>query len=664
MQTPGPVHAPQSPVHAAPSGHVPGGSPQRTAIGRRFPPGNGDWRLRAQPLGIERAVCFLTSCPDFVLGAEGAGSGRGDRRGWGTGEPLRARRALAVLRVRLCRERGGAGAGGQRWLKPVPCRAARGPVSLPQRGPTGPGVAWRPVQRERPVRPLSGSAMEGQRLPGVVNPSHFPAKLWQLVNSPRCGSVRWDARGEGLLIDQRLFERELLGAEAAGDGAALAAEFFKTKNFGSIIRQLNLYGFHKLGPGPGPLQDPAGGDCGSSAGALLHFYSPHFRRDRPELLVHLKRRTSANKAKLAAGLELPSRPAQLSQCSPSTLGEAARPGLVTSGEAPQPCPDSCFPSCNRAASCQNHPAFQETTSQQPPAPSRTWQGSVGSLPGHWASPAFPGQGAPFPVLNTCCTEVTYTLQTVCSLLPLQRWAPAGAALPEPGSCASPGQCLQGRDPTLTLQCSPPAQGGPLTLSGSATAAASTDCFFVQSPEVQPPAAECLPSDGAQHASEDEDKLPELSYEDVFQFFSEMYASRSADAVTLKAAESWNGELFESCHNAAIGIAAAADTAQDFVTTQRAPDEQREELDHNPAQPSKMFVLEGLFSAEQENGSLKCGKVTGELTLGTEVENKAAEEAGSPAKPQCRKRRRSSEQDRHEPEGGAWKRGCFWRETPE
>ncbi|XP_061215394.1 heat shock factor protein 5-like [Neopsephotus bourkii] len=385
-------------------------------------------------------VCFLSSCPDFALGAEGAGSGRGDRRGWGSGEPLRARRALAVLRVRLCRGRGGAGAGGQRWLKPG--------------GPTGPGVARRAVERERPVRPLSGSAMEGQRLPGAVNPSHFPAKLWQLVNSPRCGSVRWDARGEGLLIDQRLFERELLGAEAAGDGAALAAEFFKTKNFGSFIRQLNLYGFRKLGPGPGlgHLQDPAGGDCGSAPGALLHFHSPHFRRDRPDLLVCLKRRTSANKAKLAAALELPSRPAQLSQCLPSTLGEAARPGLVTARQIPQPCrPDSCFPSCNRAASCQDPHAFQPTTSQQPPAPSRPWQGSVGSLPGHWVSPAFPGQGAPFPVIRKCCTEVTYTLQTVCSLLPLQRWAPAGAALPEPGSCASPGQCLQGLDPTRTAK---------------------------------------------------------------------------------------------------------------------------------------------------------------------------------------------------------------------
>ncbi|NWQ95789.1 HSF5 protein, partial [Burhinus bistriatus] len=159
--------------------------------------------------------------------------------------------------------------------------------------------------------------------PASVNPSTFPAKLWRLVNSPQFGSVRWDARGEGLLIDQPLFECELLGAGPgramgqAGSGVAGAADFFKTKNFSSFIRQLNLYGFRKVvagpagsmaGPGPGPGLGPGAGDSGSSAGPLHHFHSPHFRRDRPDLLVHLKRLTSANKAKMAAGLEVNSRP--------------------------------------------------------------------------------------------------------------------------------------------------------------------------------------------------------------------------------------------------------------------------------------------------------------------------------------------------------------------
>uniref|UniRef100_A0A672U7N5 HSF-type DNA-binding domain-containing protein n=1 Tax=Strigops habroptila TaxID=2489341 RepID=A0A672U7N5_STRHB len=544
--------------------------------------------------------------------------------------------------------------------------------------------------------------MEGQRLPGAVNPNHFPGKLWLLVNSPRCGSVRWDARGEGLLIDQRLFERELLGAGPAGDGAAVSAAFFKTRNFPSFIRQLNLYGFRKLGPGPaggaagrGSLQGLAGGDGGSSAGPLLHFQSPHFRRDRPELLVRLKRLTSANKAKLAAGLEVPSRPPQRSRrllgtanagcCAVCASAPLQENGLVTVGQVHQPArPDSFFPYSNRAASCQNPTAFPTKTFQQTPVPSRTWQGSFGLLPGHGASLAFPGQGAPFPILHKCSTEVTYTLQTVFSLLPLQRGAPTGAAsLPQHGSCVSPGQCSRAPDPTPTLQCcSPPAQGEPLTASVSAAAPAYTDCGFVQPPS----AAECLPSDGAHHASDEEKKMEELSFEDVFQFLNEMCASSSTDIVTLEPVESemstpqsnrshpllvdsgnsdtpsaveesqlapltpaaadtsflmeaaqaltsaevCDGELFVSYTNVSIeSAAAAAEMVQDSVTTQEAPEGQREQLDHCPAQLPEMFVLEGLFSAEQVSAK------------GSEAVTKPVEEPGSPLKPQCRKRRHSS-----------------------
>ena len=76
-----------------------------------------------------------------------------------------------------------------------------------------------------------------------------------------------------------------------------------------------------------------------------------------------------------------------------------------------------------------------------------------------------------------------------------------------------------------------------------------------------------------------------------------FLMEAAEALT--AAEGCDGELlFVPCDTASVERAAAAEMALEPVATQEAPEEGREQLDHCPAQPPEVFVLEGLFSEEQ------------------------------------------------------------------
>uniref|UniRef100_A0A8U7NNV6 Uncharacterized protein n=1 Tax=Corvus moneduloides TaxID=1196302 RepID=A0A8U7NNV6_CORMO len=130
-------------------------------------------------------------------------------------------------------------------------------------------------------------------LPAGLDARTFPAKLWRLANSPRVRSVRWDSQGRGLLIDRARFEQELLSS-AGVQGPA--PRTFRATQFRSIVRQLNRYGFYKV-PGRAGAAVPGG------AGAIVHYGNPWFRRDRPHLLLRIRRRSTASKHRLAPGPE-------------------------------------------------------------------------------------------------------------------------------------------------------------------------------------------------------------------------------------------------------------------------------------------------------------------------------------------------------------------------
>ncbi|NWU46129.1 HSF5 protein, partial [Hylia prasina] len=134
--------------------------------------------------------------------------------------------------------------------------------------------------------------------PAGLDAGTFPAKLWRLANDPRVRSVRWDSQARGLLIDRSLFQQELL---RPGGAHGPAPHAFRATQFRSFVRQLNRYGFRKV---PGRVGAAAPGD----AGAWLHYTNPCFRRDRPDLLLRIRRQSPANRQRPAAGRERRRRP--------------------------------------------------------------------------------------------------------------------------------------------------------------------------------------------------------------------------------------------------------------------------------------------------------------------------------------------------------------------
>ncbi|XP_026988666.1 heat shock factor protein 5-like [Tachysurus fulvidraco] len=124
-----------------------------------------------------------------------------------------------------------------------------------------------------------------------INRRNFPTNLWHLVNDPQICSICWDDSGEGILICPDAFKAEVLSTVKNQMN-----KYFKTTNFISFVRQLNLYGFRKVCP-----------DYEISlkqVSLIQHFFNPNFKRANPELLVNLKRLTPANKAKLASGQQV------------------------------------------------------------------------------------------------------------------------------------------------------------------------------------------------------------------------------------------------------------------------------------------------------------------------------------------------------------------------
>uniref|UniRef100_A0A096N4P8 HSF-type DNA-binding domain-containing protein n=1 Tax=Papio anubis TaxID=9555 RepID=A0A096N4P8_PAPAN len=119
----------------------------------------------------------------------------------------------------------------------------------------------------------------------------FPQKLWRLVSSNQFSSIWWDEGGASIVINQKLFEKEILERD-------VAHKVFATDSIKSFFRQLNLYGFRKRRQCSFrtlthvfPAQRPV-----SILNKLEFYCHPYFQRDSPHLLVRMKRRVGVKSA--------------------------------------------------------------------------------------------------------------------------------------------------------------------------------------------------------------------------------------------------------------------------------------------------------------------------------------------------------------------------------
>jgi len=101
------------------------------------------------------------------------------------------------------------------------------------------------------------------------NVSKFIKNLYKIVSDDSINEIKWNQNGDGIIIlDRDNFVKNILPLLS------------KTREYSSFVRQLNYYGFNKT---KGLYEE---GD---------EYISPHFRMNREDYLIHIKRENGKQK---------------------------------------------------------------------------------------------------------------------------------------------------------------------------------------------------------------------------------------------------------------------------------------------------------------------------------------------------------------------------------
>ncbi|KAG9313168.1 HSF-type DNA-binding-domain-containing protein [Chiua virens] len=142
----------------------------------------------------------------------------------------------------------------------------------------------------------SGSpAQQGQTVIGKsAGTNNFVTKLYHMINDAKSQHfITWTDLGTSFVVSNvGEFSRSILGSH------------FKHNNFSSFVRQLNMYGFHKINRTPRAQRT-------SSSSQTWEFSHPKFLRNRPDLLEAIKRKALEPDPRERNRIELPGEVARL-----------------------------------------------------------------------------------------------------------------------------------------------------------------------------------------------------------------------------------------------------------------------------------------------------------------------------------------------------------------